>query len=84
MFRLDLEYRVNRRPISAEAWRDAMAHHALEKALKKARTTVESIRCDEHHRAAILRTVVPAGSDDVNFTYSFCCEALKAKLDVTA
>ena len=81
MLRLDLEHRGNGRSVAADEWRDAMARYTLNKALRRVRATVESVVCDVHQRSAILRCEAPSGTDDVNFTYSFCCRALRAKLE---
>ena len=81
MLRFDLEHRAKSESVAADEWYDAMARYALNKALKRVRATVESVVCDVHERSAILRCEVPCGTGDVNFTYSFCCEALRAKLE---
>jgi len=81
MLRFDLGYRVNSQPVSAAEWQDAMARDVLDKALRRVRATAELLRCDEHLPSAILRCETPPGTDDLNFTYSFCCEAMKAKVE---
>jgi hypothetical protein len=80
MLRSDLEHRVNGGSTTADEWRDAMARDTLNKALKRVRATVESVVCDMHQRSAILRCEVPSGTDDLSFSYSFCCGALRVKL----
>jgi hypothetical protein len=81
MLRLGLEHHANGGSVAADEWRDAMARYALNKALKRVRATVDWVVCDVHERSAILRCEVPSGTDDVNFSYSFCCEALRVKLE---
>jgi hypothetical protein len=81
MFKVNMEYRVGGRRVSPDQWAGAMADEARDVIRKKVRHAVESLRCDEHHESPSVQTQRSAGKDAEAFTYSYCCEALKAKVE---
>jgi len=59
-----------------------MEQEVLKKAYQTLRTKVESLRCPEHQQSPRLKEQGPSG-DNMNFTYSFCCEKLKELVEET-
>jgi len=80
MVKIDFEYRLGGRRVSADQWVKGIAEERKTAEIKKLRQKVESVRCPTHHSGPRLNSQVPSG-DNVHFTYASCCDELKKKVE---
>jgi len=76
MFSLNFEYRVGGKRVSPDQFGGALEDELKRKMFDAITSRVESLQCPDHRESPRLKEQAPSG-DNMNFTYSFCCEKLK-------